>query len=107
MAHYQSESQGIWHIPALFCVLILAGCATPVETSIQETTEANVAGCEELGPIAGSNSVFVGLSASVGRTYAQNAALNDAAHMGATHVVWRDMGTSLTNEWAGTAYRCD
>lgn len=86
--------------------LSLAGCATPVETSIIDARASDVAGCEELGSVSGSNAVFVGLSASVGRTHAQNAALNQAAHLRATHVVWRERGTSLTNEWVGTAYAC-
>lgn len=85
---------------------VLSGCATPVETSIIETTAQSVTGCEELGPVSGSNSVFVGLSAQIGRTHAKNAALNQAAHMRATHVVWSEMGSSLTNEWQGVAYRC-
>lgn len=87
-------------------VLALSGCATPVETSIIDARESDVAGCEDLGTVSGSNAVFVGLSASVGRTHAQNAALNQAAHLRATHVVWRERGTSLTNEWVGTAYAC-
>lgn len=95
---------------ALAAILVtggaLSGCATPVETSIIETTAQSVNGCEELGSVSGSNSVFVGLSAQIGRTHAKNAALNQAAHMRATHVVWSEMGSSLTNEWRGTAYRC-
>jgi hypothetical protein len=84
----------------------LTGCATPVETSIVSTTADRVEQCQELGAVAGSNALFVGLSASIGRTRAQNDALAQASTMGATHVVWREMGTSLTNEWVGTAYQC-
>lgn len=86
--------------------LLLAGCATPIETSIVATTADRVEHCQELGSVAGSNALFVGLSASIGRTRAQNDALAQASTMGATHVVWREMGTSLTNEWVGTAYQC-
>ncbi len=87
-------------------MLAVAGCATPVETNIVDARASDVEGCEDLGTVSGSNAIFVGLSASVGRTHAQNDALNQAAHLRATHVVWRERGTSLTNEWVGTAYAC-
>lgn len=65
------------------------------------------ANCQELGPISGSSKVFVGLMARTGSRRAKEAAVKQAGELGGNTVVWSARGTSLTNEWIGTAYRCD
>lgn len=73
---------------------------------MREVTESNVQNCKLLGNIAGSDSIFIGLSAAVGSKNAKAKAMNQAGTMGATDVVWSQMGTSLTSEWVGKAYQC-
>lgn len=79
---------------------------TGAASSILEVNDVDLRRCTFLGNISGSNSVFVGLSASVGRKMAKRTAFRTAEALGATHVVWSQTGTSLTNEWVGKAYRC-
>jgi hypothetical protein len=87
-------------------VISWASCATLTPNLIREVTENDVKDCTLLGNIAGSDSIFVGLSAAVGTKNAKARAMNQAVSMGATDVVWSQMGTSLTNEWVGKAYQC-
>ena len=74
--------------------------------NVKEATAAEVARCQPLGRVAASNSVFVGLSAALGKKNARSSALKKAAALGATHVLWSALGTSMTSEWVGDAYRC-
>lgn len=87
-------------------LLALANCATVKPNSIKEATEPEVRGCKMLGAINGSDAIFVGLSASVGSKNAKARAMNQAVGMNASHVVWSQMGTSMTSEWVGKAYLC-
>lgn len=90
----------------LMLTLLLQDCATPTPNSIREVNETDITNCELVGTVAGSDSIFVGLTGSVGRRNAKARAMNQAVAMGATDVVWSQMGTSLTSEWVGRVYRC-
>lgn len=84
----------------------LPACTTMTPNKIQEVSVDQVRGCKKLSPVNGSDAIFVGLSASIGSKNAKAQAMNSAVEQGATHVVWTQMGTSMTNEWVGTAYKC-
>ncbi|MFN3887321.1 MAG: hypothetical protein ACK4MG_10210 [Aquabacterium sp.] len=86
--------------------LLATGCTTMTTNNIQEVQAEQVKGCKKLGAVNGSDAIFVGLSASIGSKNAKAKAMNAAVDQGASHVVWSQMGTSMTNEWIGTAYRC-
>ena len=87
-------------------IVLLANCTTLKPNNIREVADNNVRGCKLLGAVNGSDAIFVGLSASVGSKNAKATALNQAVDLGATDVVWSQMGTSMTNEWVGKAYKC-
>lgn len=86
--------------------LLATGCTTMTENNIREVQAEQVKGCKKLGPVNGNDATFVGLSASIGSKNAKAKAMNAAVALNASHVVWTQMGTSMTNEWVGTAYRC-
>ena len=93
-------------IIAIACIASASGCTTMTANNIREVTEHDARGCHELGQIAGSDSIFVGLSAAIGTKNAKAKAMNAAVDLGATDVVWSQKGTSMTNEWIGKAYIC-
>ena len=74
--------------------------------AIRDVTQDAVKGCRLLGDVAGSDAIFVGLSASYGSKRAKEKALNQAAALGADSIAWSQRGTSMTNEWVGQAYVC-
>lgn len=87
-------------------LLALVNCASVKPNSVKEVADTEVRGCKTLGPVNGSDAIFVGLSAAVGSKNAKARAMNQAIDMNATHVVWSQMGTSMTSEWVGKAYQC-
>lgn len=87
-------------------VLAISACTTMNANSINEVTDQQIKSCKLLGPINGSDAIFVGLSASIGSKNAKATAMNAAVALNATHVTWSTMGTTMTNEWVGKAYRC-
>lgn len=93
---------------SLYVVALLAitGCTTMQPNSIREPVAVNAKGCKLLGDVHGADSVFVGLSSSIGSKNAKAKAMNQAADLKATDVVWSQKGTSMTNEWIGKAYAC-
>jgi len=91
---------------ALIGTLAMTACTTMQTNSIIEATDQQVRACKLLGPVNGSDAIFVGLSASIGSKNAKAQAMNEAVRLSATHVAWSIMGTTMTNEWVGKAYRC-
>jgi len=92
---------------AVLSVLIMTACTTVATNSIREVPDQqSVKNCKLLGDVAGSDAIFVGLSASVGSKNAYAKAMNQAVQLGATDVIWSQKGTSMTNEWVGKAYAC-
>ena len=78
--------------------------ASPI--SIAEINPDSTKGCKMLGDVAGSDAIFVGLSASYGSKRAKEKAMTQATELGADAIAWSQRGTSMTNEWIGTAFRC-
>lgn len=74
--------------------------------TIREVTSEAARGCRELGAIAGSDAMFIGLMAKKGSQRAKAKALKQAGDLGANTVVWSQQGTSMTNEWTGNAFAC-
>jgi hypothetical protein len=96
-------------IRALACLGSLAAltaCTTLTPNSIREVNDSDVKQCKLAGPVSGSDSVFVGLSAGIGTKNAKAKAMNEAVRLKATDVVWSQQGTSMTSEWVGKAYVC-
>lgn len=91
---------------SLATLLVTTGCTTMQPNSIREPAAVSAKGCKMLGDVHGADSVFIGLSASIGSKNAKAKAMNQAADLKATDVVWSQKGTSMTNEWIGKAYAC-
>ncbi len=88
---------------------MLVGCATPMKAnSISEVDEIkNIDKCNSLGVVTGADAIMVGLLASKGSANAKAKAMNQAVDLGATHIIWSQRGTSITNEWYGKTYKCN
>lgn len=91
---------------ALAGLAVLSACTTLTPNSIREVNDGDVKRCTLAGPVYGSDSVFVGLSAGIGTKNAKAKAMNEAVRLKATDVVWSQQGTSMTSEWIGKAYVC-
>ena len=74
--------------------------------SVRDAQAGEVTKCRQVGDVAGSDAIFVGLSAKKGSRRAKEKAVKQAAGLGADAVVWSQQGTSMTNEWIGKAYAC-
>lgn len=77
-----------------FClsILLLAGCATQRTVEAQriiETDESSVKHCRLMGEASGSSQYGGFAMQETGKSNAKNEALNQAANMQATHVVWK------------------
>lgn len=90
--------------------LVFAGCAsTPTEEAkkIQESDEAHVSSCKLLGTVTGSSNLGGFAAQEAGKNSAAAEALNKAAHLGATHIVWQNLFGSMNGGQAmGRAYKC-
>jgi len=86
----------------------VAGCATSPSrdaAKVKEADERMVASCQFLGSVQGSSG-WGGLAASTGTQNARNEAQEQAARLGATHVVWAAAAGGFAPSAAGRAYRC-
>jgi len=75
-------------------LLVMSGCATtlsPAAARIKESAKETVSGCKYLGEVTGTSAV--GSNASIlyhtGEDRAKSEALENAAKLGGTHIVWR------------------
>jgi hypothetical protein len=80
----------------LFVLLaVTSGCASisPAAAKIREADKASVSGCKHLGEVTGTSAV--GTESAVlyhtGKDNAKKDALEKAAQLGGTHVVWRPL----------------
>jgi hypothetical protein len=97
-------------LAALSGLVFSSSCAsTPSAnaSAIVETDEKGVAQCSFLTLVSGS-SMMGGAVQERARQNAKVAALEQAAKAGATHIVWTDVHSTLSNGAAaqGRAYRC-
>jgi hypothetical protein len=93
-------------LACLGSLAVLTACTTVTPNNLREVNDSDVKSCKLAGPVYGSDSVFVGLSAGIGTKNAKAKAMNEAVRLKATDVVWSQQGTSMTSEWIGKAYVC-
>ena len=89
-------------------LLISAGCATtlsPAAASIQPADQSTIVGCTFVGDVSGSSG-WGNLAASQGMQNAKNEGLEQAAAMGATHVIWVNIAGGYSPYANGKAYKC-
>jgi hypothetical protein len=97
----------------------VSGCATTKSANAAKVLESElreVSPCEYIGDVYGTSN-WGGKAAATGINNAKNKALEQAAEMGATHIVWtaiyggpRDTGytgSGPSSFVSGRAYRCD
>ena len=93
----------------LGCVIFLLGAcaATPKAKAIREADSQMVANCVFFGSVQASSGWGGCLCQSVGYSSAKNQALNKAAKLGATHIVWFNQESGFMGaNFSGRAYRC-
>jgi len=73
---------------------------------IADADEASVAGCEFVGQVKGSSG-WGTLAASTGMEKARSEAMENAAKLGATDIVWRSVSGSYSPYVSGQAYVCN
>ncbi|AZZ36185.1 hypothetical protein CIK05_05040 [Bdellovibrio sp. qaytius] len=93
--------------------LTLSGCATAITheaahiVQVNENEKNQVKDCKTLGQVTGTSSYGGLFMQEAGKSYAKNQAINDAANMGATHVMWTlAEGGFFGGHAAGVAYKC-
>lgn len=95
-------------VAVLILASITVGCASRPSKeaqAVQAADERTVAGCTMLGEVQGSSG-WGGLAASKGMQNARNEALESAAELGATHIVWVGTAGGFTPYSVGRAYKC-
>ena len=96
-------------IASMTLIALLTGCATVLTAraaKIADTDGASVAGCEFVGQVKGSSG-WGTLAASTGMAKARNEAMENAAKLGATDIVWRSASVGYSPYMIGTAYDCN
>jgi len=104
---YQART-AVWFL--VLAVLLCQACVSARSSdaaSIRDSDESQVVGCEFLGHLSGS-SMLGGAVQARARENAKTAALEQAAKLGATHVVWSSVASTVMNGASaqGRAYRC-
>lgn len=85
-----------------------SGCAVAPSTAASRVQEADaqmVASCKFVGEVQGSSG-WGNLAASAGMENAKNEARENAAKLGATHVVWDNIAGGYSPYVSGKAYKC-
>lgn len=95
---------------ACLCALSFAvsSCATAPSAAagrVQEADTQMVASCKYLGEVQGSSG-WGNLAASAGMENSKNEARENAAKLGATHVVWNQVSGGYAPYATGKAYKC-
>jgi len=89
---------------------VLASCVSAPSrpaAAIAEADDHAVSQCKFVGLVTG-NSLLGGAVQRRARENAKTHALEDAAKLGATHIVWTEVASSISNgaNAQGRAYRC-
>lgn len=86
---------------------MLFGCATNARqgASVADADQATIAGCAFAGSVSGTSGVGA-LAASTGINNAKNQARDQAAQLGASHIVWLSVVGGFTPNVSGSAYKC-
>ena len=92
----------------LLSSFIASGCATTLSSSAKRILDADakmVEGCTYVGDVHGSSG-WGNLAASTGIQNAKNKAVERAAALGATHILWIDISGGYSPYVSGRAYKC-
>lgn len=94
----------------LFCVVFISACTSMSNkaTLIKEADEKMVyqQDCNFLGLVSGTSG-WGNLAASAGISNAKNEALDKAAILGASHVIWTSVNAGFMCSVTGRAYDCN
>jgi len=88
--------------------LLLVACATspsPGASAVRDADERTVANCTFVRSVSGTSG-WGNLAASAGIENAKNEAREQAAHAGATHIVWMSVAGGYSPNVSGSAYKC-
>src|SRR5512139_4105623 len=91
-------------------LLVVSGCASisPAASKIKESGKDSVSGCKYLGEVTGTSKV--GSESAVlyhtGKDNAKKDALEKAAQLGGTHIVWRPLIDARPIVAVGEVYQC-
>ena len=98
-----------FYLCLLYCALALAsGCASrpnPMASAVKDAAPETVQNCQYLADVEGSSG-WGNLAASTGIANAKNEARSNAASLGATHIVWKNVSGGYSPFVSGAAYRC-
>ena len=86
----------------------VSGCAVAPSTAASHVLEADaqmVVSCKFVGEVQGSSG-WGNLAASAGMNNAKNEARDNAAKLGATHIVWDNIAGGYSPYVSGKAYKC-
>ncbi|MES2802038.1 MAG: hypothetical protein V4654_06060 [Bdellovibrionota bacterium] len=93
--------------------LSLSGCATALTheatriTQVDQNQKSQVQNCKSMGEVVGTSSYGGLFMQEAGKNYAKNQAMNEAANMRATHIVWTTAeGGFFGGKAYGVAYNC-
>lgn len=95
-------------ILSVMLISMVSGCATslsPKASFVQSADSRMVEDCIFLGDVHGSSG-WGGLAASQGMINSRNETLEQAARIGATHVVWGNITGGFSPSAYGKAYNC-
>jgi hypothetical protein len=86
-------------------IILLASCiaASPAAKKIIIADDYTVGNCTYLGKVHS----YSGHGGSLGLDNAKNSCLNQAAKLGATHLVWTEIDMGWGVSATGIAYRCN
>jgi hypothetical protein len=92
-------------------LLIMSGCAptlSPTAANIKQVSKEIVSECKYLGKVTGSSQVGgqVAVAYHSGKDRAEGDALEKAAQLGATHIVWRQLTDGTPVVAIGDVYLC-
>ena len=91
----------------VLCIYMsVVGCATGLSTAgakIQDADPKIIEGCRYLGEVHGSSG-WGNLAASTGIQNAKNEAIESAAALGATHIIWTNIAGGYSPNVSGRAY---
>lgn len=93
---------------AIMFLSVLPGCATSLSATAGKVQDADitiVGKCSFLGDVQGSSG-WGNLAASTGMQNAKNEAREQAAEMGATHIIWTGVAGGYSPFATGKAYLC-
>jgi hypothetical protein len=93
-------------ISPVFLFVVVCSCGlSPAAKSILDADDHLVANCKFLGNVHGSSG-WGGFAQGAGIENAKNGAREDAAKLGATHVVWVSESGGLIPTGSARAYQC-